>query len=53
MSDIAFYELALNIILDQLGPVGMMRFIRIRVPGPAPVIIRLNESQCHQWLDKL
>ena len=48
MSDIAFYELALNIILDQLGPVGMTRFIRIRRPGTGDYT-----AERHQWLDKL
>ena len=48
MSDIVFYELALNIILDQLGPVGMMRFIRIRRPGTGDYT-----AERHQWLDKL
>ena len=48
MSDIAFYELALNIILDRLGPVGMMRFIRIRRPGTGDYT-----AERHQWLDKL
>lgn len=48
MSDIAFYELALNIILEQLGPVGMMRFIRIRRPGTGDYT-----AERHRWLDKL
>ncbi|MDE0325846.1 MAG: hypothetical protein OXN27_18165 [Candidatus Poribacteria bacterium] len=47
-SDIAFYKLALNIILDQLGPVGMTRFIRIRRPGTGDYT-----AERHQWLDKL
>ncbi|MDE0016410.1 hypothetical protein F4009_02320 [Candidatus Poribacteria bacterium] len=48
MSDIAFYELALNIILEQLGPVGMMRFIRIRRPSTGDYT-----AERHRWLDKL
>ena len=48
MSDIAFYELAHNIILDQLGPVGMTHFIRIRRPGTGDYT-----AERHQWLDKL
>ena len=48
MSDIVFYELALNIILEQLGPVGMMRFIGIRRPGTGDYT-----AERHQWLDKL
>ena len=48
MSDIAFYELGLNTILDQLGPVGMMRFIRIRRPGTGDYT-----AERHRWLDKL
>ena len=48
MSDIAFYELALNTILEQLGPVAMMRFIRIRRPGTGDYT-----AERHRWLDKL
>jgi hypothetical protein len=48
MSDITFYELGLNTILDQLGPVGMMRFIRIRRPGTGDYT-----AERHRWLDKL
>ena len=48
MSDIAFYELGLNTILEQLGPVGMMRFIRIRRPGTGDYT-----AERHRWLDKL
>ena len=48
MSDLTFYELALSVILKQLGPVGMMRFIRIRRPGTGDYT-----AERHQWLDKL
>ena len=48
MSDIAFYKLGLKVISDQLGPVGMARFIRIRKPGNGDYT-----AERHQWLDKL
>lgn len=48
MSDIAFYKLGLKVISDQLGPVGMARFIRIRKPDTGDYT-----AKRHQWLDKL
>lgn len=48
MSDMAFYKLGLKIISDQLGPVGMARFIRIRKPGTDDYT-----AKRHKWLDKL
>lgn len=48
MSDIVFYKLGIKVISDQLGPVGMARFIRIRKPG------RIDyTAERHKWLDKL
>ena len=48
MSDLAFYKLGLKVISDQLGPVGMARFIRIRKPGTGDYT-----AERHKWLDKL
>ena len=48
MSDMDFYKLGLNAISDQLGPVGMTRFIRIRRPGTYDYT-----AERHKWLDKL
>ena len=48
LSDIVFYEHALEIILDRLGPVGMARFIRIRKPSTIDYT-----AERHKWLDKL
>ena len=48
MSDLAFYKLGLKVISDQLGPVGMARFIRIRKPGTSDYT-----AERHKWLDKL
>ncbi|MDE0467011.1 MAG: hypothetical protein OYL97_08125 [Candidatus Poribacteria bacterium] len=48
MSDIAFYKLGLKVISDQLGPVGMARFIRIRKPGTDDYT-----AERHKWLDQL
>jgi len=48
MSDIVFYKLGIKVISDQLGPVGMARFIRIRKPGPVDYT-----AERHKWLDKL
>ncbi len=48
MSDMTFYKVGLKVISDQLGPVGMARFIRIRKPGPGDYT-----TERHKWLDKL
>lgn len=48
MSDMDFYKLGLNAISDQVGPVGMTRFIRIRRPGTDDYT-----AERHKWLDKL
>lgn len=48
MSDMDFYKLGLNAISDQLGPVGMTRFIRIRRPDTYDYT-----AERHKWLDKL
>ena len=48
MSDITFYKLGLKVISDQLGPVGMARFIRIRKPNTGDYT-----AERHKWLDKL
>lgn len=48
ISDIDFYKLGLNAISDQMGPVGMTRFIRIRRPGTDDYT-----ADRHKWLDKL
>ena len=48
MSDMDFYKLGLNTISDQVGPVGMTRFIRIRRPGTDDYT-----AERHKWLDKL
>ena len=48
MSDIVFYKLGLKVISDQLGPVGMARFIRIRKPNRVDYT-----AERHKWLDKL
>ncbi len=48
MPDRDFYRLGINVILDQLGPVGMTRFIRIRRPGTGDYT-----AERHKWLDKL
>ena len=48
MSDIDFYKLGISTISDQLGPVGMTRFIRIRRPGTGDYT-----AERHKWLDKL
>ena len=48
LSDTAFYEHGLEIILNGLGPVGMARFIRIRKPNAVDYT-----AERHKWLDKL
>ncbi len=48
MPDRDFYKLGINVIFDQLGPVGMTRFIRIRRPGTGDYT-----AERHKWLDKL
>ena len=48
LSDMDFYELGLKVISDQMGPVGMARFIRIRRPGTTDYT-----AERHKWLDKL
>ena len=48
LPDIAFYELGLEALLTELGPVGMARFIRIREPGTVDYT-----SERHKWLDTL
>ena len=48
MSDMDFYKLGLNTVSDQMGPVGMTRFIRIRRPGTDDYT-----AERHKWLDKL
>lgn len=48
MPDRDFYKLGINVILDQLGPVGMTRFISIRRPGTGDYT-----AERHKWLDKL
>ena len=48
MSDTVFYKLGLKVISDQLGPVGMARFMRIRKPGRFDYT-----AERHKWLDKL
>ena len=48
MPDRDFYRLGINVIFDQLGPVGMTRFIRIRRPGTGDYT-----AERHKWLDKL
>ena len=48
MSDMDFYKLGINAISDQIGPVGMTRFIRIRRPGTDDYT-----AERHKWLDKL
>ncbi|MDE0427950.1 MAG: hypothetical protein OXN25_24090 [Candidatus Poribacteria bacterium] len=48
MSDMDFYELGIKAISDQMGPVGMARFIRIRRPGTTDYT-----AERHKWLDKL
>ena len=48
MPDRDFYRLGINVILDQLGPVGMTRFISIRRPGTGDYT-----AERHKWLDKL
>ena len=47
-SDIVLYELGIKTISDELGPVGMARFIRICKPNP----VNYTEDR-HKWLDKL
>ena len=48
LSDTAFYEHGLKIILDGVGPVGMARFIRIRKPNAIDYT-----AERHKWLDNL
>ena len=47
-SDIVLYELGIKTISDELGPVGMARFIRICKPSAVDYI-----ADRHKWLDKL
>ena len=48
ISDMDFYKLGLDAILDQIGPVGMTRFIGICRPGTGDYT-----AERHQWLDTL
>ena len=48
LPDMAFYQIGLEAILDELGTVGMARFTRIRNP-----ITTDYTAERHKWLDKL
>ena len=48
LPDMTLYEFGLDAILDELGLVGMARFIRIRKPNS----VDYTEER-HKWLDKL
>ena len=48
LSDMTLYKFGLDAILDELGLVGMARFIRIRKPNS----VDYTEER-HKWLDKL
>lgn len=47
-SDIVLYELGIKTISDELGTVGMARFIRICKPNTSDYT-----KERHKWLDKL
>lgn len=47
-SDIVLYKLGIKTISDELGPVGMARFIRICKPSTGDYV-----EERHKWLDKL
>ena len=48
LPDMTLYKLGLDAILDELGLVGMARFIRIRKPSTIDYT-----AERHKWLDKL
>ena len=48
LPDMTLYKLGLDAILDELGLVGMVRFIRIRKPSTIDYT-----AERHKWLDKL
>lgn len=48
LPDMTLYEFGLDAILDELGLVGMARFIRIRKPSTVDYT-----AERHKWLDKL
>ena len=48
LPDMTLYKFGLDAILDELGLVGMARFIRIRKPN----LVDYTEER-HKWLDKL
>ena len=48
LPDMTLYKFGLDAILDELGLVGMARFIRIRKPSTIDYT-----AERHKWLDKL
>ena len=48
LPDMTLYKFGLDAILDELGLVGMARFIRIRKPNTMDYT-----AERHKWLDKL
>ena len=48
LPDVTFYKLGLDAILEELGLIGMARFIRIRKPNTIDYT-----AERHKWLDKL
>ena len=48
MTNIAFFELGIETLLDKLGPTGVSRFLRQCEPGTGDYAV-----ERHEWLDEI